>query len=105
MVKKTLKEAKDLLPEKQYQLLYLYYYTDFQKKWFSAFLEYYKSVGMVKAVSAGLCSGFRRIWGIGEEKVIDFRSLKESSSVAADIHNTGYPESFYECMRTSVSHL
>lgn len=56
MVKKTLKEAKDLLPAKQYQLLYLHYYTDFQKKWVSDFLEYYKSFGRMKAVSAGIIS-------------------------------------------------
>lgn len=99
MVKKTLKEAKDLLPAKQYQLLYLHYYADFQKKWFSDFSEYYKSLGMMKAASAGISSGF------GEEKEIDFRSLKESSSVVADMSNPGYPESFYECVRTSVSNL
>jgi|JI10StandDraft_1071094.scaffolds.fasta_scaffold179756_8 hypothetical protein len=99
MVKKTLKEAKDLLPAKQYQLLYLHYYTDFQKKWVSDFLEYYKSFGRMKAVSAGIISVF------GEDKEIDFRSLKESSSAIADMSNPGYPESFYECMRTSVSHL
>ncbi len=99
MVKKTLKEAKDLLPAKQYQLLYLHYYTDFQKKWVSDFLEYYKSFGRMKAVSAGIISVF------GEDTEIDFRSLKESSSAIADMSNPGYPESFYECMRTSVSHL
>lgn len=99
MVKKTLKEAKDLLPAEQYQLLYLHYYADFQKKWFSDFLEYYKSFGRIKAFSAGVSSVF------GEEKEVDFHSLKESSSVIADMSNPGYPESFYECMRTSVSHL